>query len=122
LKLKSHSAEEFGLALTDNDGFNSLKNPKSDFIYKNLIPIPNLLTKAYLEATAKDPISIGSAFFEAMKSYDEALELLESEGSTKRSTEDSNFLVTDSPADPVNDISTSIIRNLRTIRRLTQDS
>ncbi len=63
LKLKSHSVEECGLALTDPDGFNSLKNPKSDFIYKNLIPIPNLLTKTYLESTEKDPISIGSAFF-----------------------------------------------------------
>jgi hypothetical protein len=107
----------------DPDGFNSLKNPKSYFIYKNLIPIPNLLTKTYLESTEKDPISIGSAFFEAMVSYDEALELSESEDYIQRNTEDSDTLVTDSPTDKDNDNSTSTTRNpKKTIRRLTQDS
>jgi hypothetical protein len=47
-KLKSHSAEEFVDCLSDQDLFKDLKNARTDFHSKNIIAIPQLLTKVFL--------------------------------------------------------------------------
>jgi hypothetical protein len=74
VKQKSHSPDEFAIGMSDKDAFSALRNPKADFIYKNLVPIPILLINAYLDAPLKDPISIGMKFFETMYAYDSSLD------------------------------------------------
>jgi hypothetical protein len=74
IKHKSHSPDEFALGMSDSDAFRSLRSPKQDFNYKNIIPIPTLLIKAFLDAPLKDPVSIGMKFFETMYAYDLALD------------------------------------------------
>jgi hypothetical protein len=74
VKAKSHSIEELASSMTDRDSFLALTNPKTDFIYKNIVPIPTLLINAFLESEAKDPVSIGMNFFEKMHLHDSSLD------------------------------------------------
>jgi hypothetical protein len=43
VKVKSHSFEEFASSIENCASFENMKNPKLDFPYKNILPIPNLL-------------------------------------------------------------------------------
>jgi hypothetical protein len=61
--------QEFIASLTNTDDFANLKNPKTELIYKNIIPIRNLLTKAFLDLPKKDPISVAMKFLETMLTY-----------------------------------------------------
>jgi hypothetical protein len=70
IKSKSVSAEDFTTSLEQDGTFASLKTPKVVFHYKNIIPIPNFLTKIFIEQDNKDPIQVATAFFHAMYSYD----------------------------------------------------
>jgi hypothetical protein len=69
-KSKSFSSEDFATSLEQDGTFASLKTPKVVFHYKNIIPIPNFLTKIFIELENKDPIQVVTAFFHAMHSYD----------------------------------------------------
>jgi hypothetical protein len=48
VKVKTHSVDEFIDTLSSEEEFMSLKKPKTDFTYKSIIPLPNLLTKTFL--------------------------------------------------------------------------
>ncbi len=48
MKVKSHSFEEFASSIENCASFENMKNPKLDFPYKNILPIPNLLTKTFI--------------------------------------------------------------------------
>ncbi len=51
----------------------TIKKPKSGFYYKNIIPIPNLLT-AFLELDSKDPNSVAMKFLETIINYDDSID------------------------------------------------
>jgi hypothetical protein len=72
VKLKSHSIEDFALVIDDVNSLATLVNPKTNFHYKNLVPIPNLLIKTFIQLQKKDPLSVTSAFFMAMLQFDTA--------------------------------------------------
>jgi hypothetical protein len=62
-------------ALRENQGsMSNLVNLKSvkkiDFLYSNIIPIPHLLTKAYLNLSDFDPLSVAQAFYSAIQEHD----------------------------------------------------
>jgi hypothetical protein len=59
VKQKSHSPDEFALGMTDSNAFWSVCSPKTEFTYKNIVPIPTLLIKAFLKVSKKDTIHIG---------------------------------------------------------------
>ena len=46
------------------------KNKKTELHWKNIIPIPHFLTKAYLSLNKFDPGSVAEAFYIAMKEFD----------------------------------------------------
>jgi len=50
--------------------FSDLKQAKNDFQFRNIIPIPHVLTKAFLALKDVDPHSVAQAFFEAMLEFD----------------------------------------------------
>jgi hypothetical protein len=74
LKLKTNSTDEFFLSLSSEEEFVTLKTPKTEFIYKNIIPLPNLLTKTFLELDLKDPINVAMNFLKIIITHDEFLE------------------------------------------------
>jgi hypothetical protein len=43
-----------------------LKNPKSEFYFCNIIPIPQFLMKNFINLEKTDPYSIAKAFIETM--------------------------------------------------------
>jgi hypothetical protein len=47
-----------------------MKNPKLDFYYKNIVPIPHLLTKTFMSLPNTEPYAVAKAFF---KQYDSCL-------------------------------------------------
>jgi hypothetical protein len=69
-KLKSHSIEDFSLVIDNVDSLVALVNPKINFHCKNLVLIPNLLTKTLIQLKNKTPLSVASAFFVAMLQCD----------------------------------------------------
>jgi len=71
-KLKANSTDEFIASLGSVEEFKALKSPKIELSYKNIIPIPNLLTKAFLELTETDPTTVAMKFLETMMTYDVA--------------------------------------------------
>jgi hypothetical protein len=73
-KCKTNSPDEFITSQANTDDFSNLKNPRSELAYKNIIPIPNLLTKAFLDLPKKDPISVAMTFLETMLTYDTVID------------------------------------------------
>jgi hypothetical protein len=74
VKAKSFSYEEFASNIENCTSFENIKNPKQDFQYKNILPIPNLLTKTFMDLPSTDPYSVARAFFEQMHNYDSHLQ------------------------------------------------
>jgi hypothetical protein len=70
VKAKSYSCEEFASGLENSESFEQLKNPKVEFHYKNIIPIPHLLTKTFMDLSDTDTFTVAKAFFEQMYHYD----------------------------------------------------
>jgi hypothetical protein len=70
IKPKSFSTKDFATSLEQDGTFASLKTPKVVFHYKNIIPIPNFLTKISIKLYQKDPIQVATTFFHAMYTYD----------------------------------------------------
>jgi hypothetical protein len=70
VKGKSHSFHKFALGLDSVETFHGLRNPKLDFHYKNLIPLPHSLTKNFIELPTTDPVTVAIAFFNAIIAFD----------------------------------------------------
>jgi len=51
-----------------------LKNKKMEFHWKNIIPIPHFLTKAFLALEKFDPQSVAQAFYVALKELDQKIQ------------------------------------------------
>jgi hypothetical protein len=65
-KGKSHSLHEFKLGCDDIDDFKKLRNLKTNFHYKNIVPIPTLLTKSFLELPSTEPDQMAIAFYDTL--------------------------------------------------------
>jgi hypothetical protein len=72
-KFKSFSAEEFAEAIEDTESLMNLKNPKQELAYKNIIALPHLLTEVFMSLESTDPISVATAFLQAMYDYDSSI-------------------------------------------------
>jgi hypothetical protein len=83
IKAKSHSVEEFATGLQTPDSFEQLRNPKIELHYNNIVPIPHLLTKIFMELSNTDPYTVANAFFNQMYHYDET-------AADEKSTSDGN--------------------------------
>lgn len=76
--------------LKPKEEFMTLKNPKTDFMYKNIIPLPNLLTKTFLDLESKDPITVAMNFLKTTITHDEFLESYSSLAQSDNETDDNN--------------------------------
>lgn len=65
VKAKANSYEDFATGLETIESFEKLKNPKLDFHYKNIVPIPHILTKTFMNLPTTDPYTVATAFFES---------------------------------------------------------
>jgi hypothetical protein len=70
VKGKSHSFHEFALGLNSAESFQGLHNPKQEFHYKKLIPLPNRLTKIFIEVPTTDPVTVAMSFYNAKIEFD----------------------------------------------------
>jgi hypothetical protein len=52
------------------DAVDSKKTKKIEFHHRNILPIPHVLTKAFLKSTTFDPLSVAQAFYKAMLEFD----------------------------------------------------
>jgi hypothetical protein len=68
LKAKTDSLEE--LMNGDLNEKTKSKSTKVDFLFRNILPIPHVLTKAYLELDSHTPQDVAQAFYNAMKEFD----------------------------------------------------
>jgi hypothetical protein len=71
----SHSLHEFKLGCDDIDDFKKLRNPKTNFHYKNIVPIPTLLTKSFLELPSTEPDQTAIVFYGTLFRIDVEAEL-----------------------------------------------
>jgi hypothetical protein len=72
IKHKTFSAQEFSLGLDSTTLFKSMKGPKWEFHYKNIIPIPHFLTKTFIGLQSFNPYSVAKALFEAIYGFDKS--------------------------------------------------
>jgi hypothetical protein len=100
IKTKSHSVEELAIGLQTLDSFEQLKNPKLELHYKNIVPIPHLLTKTFMELPNTDPYSVAKAFFDKMYQYDSQL----NEAQSVPDLSDETAVDDKSSSDSMNDI------------------
>jgi hypothetical protein len=64
----------FATVLESLEHFEAMKTSNSVFSYKNIIPIPHLLTKTFMNLPYIEPCTVARAFFEAMHDYDSQLD------------------------------------------------
>jgi len=50
----------------------SKKSKKIDYFQRNILPIPHVLTKAFLNLSEFDPLSVAQAFYTAMQEFDQS--------------------------------------------------
>jgi hypothetical protein len=62
IKEKSFSFEDIASTLDDYDSFITLKNPKMELLFKNIIAILHFLTKKFIQLDTTDPFSVAKAF------------------------------------------------------------
>jgi hypothetical protein len=74
VKQKTHSFEDFAIGMESKENFEALKNLSVLFHYKNIIPVPHLLAKAFLSLPSTDQFSVANAFFETMYDHDSQLD------------------------------------------------
>jgi len=67
VKQKSFSFQDFESNIGSNEKFENMKNAQVKFSYKNINPIPNILTKVFISLESTDPYSVAKAFFNQMK-------------------------------------------------------
>lgn len=73
VKGKTFSLDQLAAAADNKDSFMALKSPRMEFYYRNIVPLPRLLTKVFLELQETDPITAALAFFHAMYEFDSSL-------------------------------------------------
>jgi hypothetical protein len=88
VKVKTYSVDKFIDTLSSEEEFMSLKNPKTDFTYKNIISLPNLLTKTFLGLESKDPITVAMTFLKALITHNEFLESYSTLAQSDNETDD----------------------------------
>jgi len=66
VKMKSHSYHEFALCCDSTDDFNQLRNPKEYFHFKNIVPLPTILVKTFLELPSTEPDQVAIAFYKTI--------------------------------------------------------
>lgn len=71
VKGKSHSTHEFNLGCDDPGDFQKLRNPKLDYHSKNIVPLPSMLVKTFLELTSTTPTDVAIAFVDFLYHRDE---------------------------------------------------
>ena len=67
-------------SVQEEDEFKNLTESEA-FEMRNLIGIPNILTKSFLDAPLKDPVSLGFLFHMAMLDFNEAFDTDDSQES-----------------------------------------
>jgi hypothetical protein len=72
IKEKSFSFEDIASTLDDEDTFNALKNPKTGYLFKNIIAIPHLLTNTFIHLESTDSFSVAKAFTSAIMDFDDS--------------------------------------------------
>ena len=68
IKERSFLWEKFEDALIDEKDFTGLKDPDSEYVFKNIIPIPNALTKIFINLDSTTPLEVARAFMEKFSS------------------------------------------------------
>jgi len=66
VKSKSFTTKDFIDSFENPEKFINLKNPKSEFYFCNIIPIPQFLMKNFINLEKTDPYSIAKAFIETV--------------------------------------------------------
>jgi hypothetical protein len=61
-KEKAHTIEESLDTMDDGEDFEKLDSPSSEFHSKNIIPIPNILTKVFIQLPSTSPFKVAKAF------------------------------------------------------------
>jgi hypothetical protein len=69
-KGKSYAFDQFAARFKLKDPLKHDKSAKTEFHNYNILPIPILLTKVFLELESSDPLSVAAAFFQAMYQFD----------------------------------------------------
>lgn len=70
IKEKSFSFDDFTESLENKEPFTALKISKVEFHYKNIIPLPNFLTKTFIHLDSTDPFTIAKAFINAIIDFE----------------------------------------------------
>ena len=65
VKEKSFDWDSFEAQSASKDDFVNMKNPTEEFHFKNIIPIPNLLTKVFIQLPSTSPFDVAKAFLSA---------------------------------------------------------
>jgi len=61
-KEKAHTIEEYMDSMEEGEDFAKLDSPSSEFHAKNIIPIPNILTKVFIQLPSTTPFKVAKAF------------------------------------------------------------
>jgi hypothetical protein len=83
IKTKSFSFKEIIDHEFSIKNFEDPKQKKVDFQGRNMMPIPHVLSKAYLSLEKVDPNSVAQAFYITMKEYDMKTKVHDLEATTK---------------------------------------
>ncbi len=70
IKGKSHSFNQLVTKIKLNESWEPDRTAKTDFHNFNMLPIPALLSQVFLSMENLDPLSVASAFFQAMYVFD----------------------------------------------------
>jgi len=70
VKGKSHSFNQLVTKIKSNESWDHDRSAKSDFHNYNILPVPVLLSQVFLSLEDLDPLSVASAFFQAMYIFD----------------------------------------------------
>jgi hypothetical protein len=66
IKEKSFPLEDFEEVFEEKTSFKDMKNPEVDFLFKNIIPITNALTKIFVNLDSTTPFEVAKAFFDKL--------------------------------------------------------
>jgi hypothetical protein len=88
VKGKSYSFDQFVNRIKLNTPMELDRSAKSEFYNHNILPIPALLTQVFLNLEELDPLSVASAFLQAMYQFD----TYEEETKAQAMVEDNNSL------------------------------
>jgi len=96
IKEKSFSRDELWDAQADEDAFKKLADPTEDFHFKNILPIPNILTQAFIQLNSTSPFEVAKAFIEKVTKKDSETSIQD----TSLVTDDIEEIDGDNSSDP----------------------